>query len=211
MKRGFVGLDVIGADYGGLVSSIFQAGGAAIDVAKQSQQEDAAKADAAQKLAAVIAADRAATTADWRAAVSAQVAKNDPSKADIAKADQMAADKADQTQNEAGTALPDGQKSARVKAAAQAVDDANKAVQDALRSGNASQKTVANAQLAAAQRTLVKAKGGTPDTKTGSGQKPSGADGLLSRAIVGPVKVWHALATLGAAGVAAVLYKAAKK
>lgn len=195
------GLDVVGADYGGLVSSIFSAAGAGVDYAKQSQKEkeDAAKSDA--KLQAAIAADQAATNAVARATVSAAVAKKDPTKAGAAKADALAARSALAAQDKAGADLPEDRRDARIEAAQKAVEDADTGLQNALRAGG-SPVVVAQAQLDAANQTLNKAKGLVVKNDPVA-DKSSAGDGesFFTKKVVGPVKVWHALlGVVGAAG-----------
>ena len=197
------GIDVVGVEYGGLVSSIFNAAGAAVDVAQQSQAE---KADA-DKVQAAIMADRAATNAVWKANASEAVAKLDPSKASAAKADKMAADQAVKVQDKAGAAVPAGKGGDRVKEAQGAVDRANQDLQDALRADDKAKQMSAQAELDAANQTLGKAQGTVPEGNTGAGKggkgAPAGTSSMFSAAIVGPVKVWHALVGLvvGAGGV----------
>ena len=191
------GLDLVGVDYGGLVSSIFNTAGAAVDVAQQSQAEKAADG----KLQAAIAADRAATNAVGRANASAAAAAIDKSQAGTAKADKMAADKAVQVQDKAGADCPADKRGERVKAAQTALDDAQQALEDALRSGDKAKQMGAQAMVDAATQTLGKAQGVAPEGNTGHGKGANGAPSMLSKKLVGPVKVWQALVgTVVAAG-----------
>src|SRR5882672_8561847 len=112
------GIDLVGVEYGGLVSSLFNAAGAAVDVAQQSQAEQSAN----NKRDAAIAADRAATNAVWHANASAATAQLDPKRAGAAKADKMAADKAVQVQDKTGAEMPTSKRDERVKAAQAGVD-----------------------------------------------------------------------------------------
>lgn len=201
-----LGLDLIGADYGAIVSTIFQAAGGAVDYAKEMQQEQAAAASADSALSAAIAADRAATSAVTKANTSALVAKADPSKASAAKADKAAADSAVAVQDQAGAAVPEEKRADRVKDAQDAVDAATKKAKAA----TGSAKMVAHAWLAAAKQTLSKAKGNeSGGSKKDKKEKDGDGEsvGFFSTAIVGPVKIYHALIAIAAAGAAAVAYK----
>lgn len=194
------GIDLVGVDYGGLVASIFNTAGAAVDVAQQSQAEQSAN----NKRDTAIAADRAATNAVWKANASAAAAEIDKSKAGTAKADKMAADKAVQVQDKAGADMPASKRDERVKAAQTAVDAAQTDMQDALRSGDKAKQMSAQAEMDAAQQTLGKAQGTVPEGNTGAGKGGKGAGSgasVFSTTIAGPVKVWHALvAAVAAAG-----------
>lgn len=206
------GLDIVGADYGGLVSSIFQAGGAAVDYAKASQKEkeDATKANT--KLQAAIAADQAATNAVARATMSARVAEKDPTKAGAAKADAMAARSALAAQDKAGVECPDDKRKERTEAAQKAVDDAEVALQGALRGGGEAIIAAAQAKVDAAKQTLDKTRGVPPAASTGGGVVAQRQEeGFLSKTLFWKIKVWHALLTvLGAGGGAFLWYRSRK-
>jgi hypothetical protein len=191
------GLDVVGADTGGIFQGIFQAGGGALDYVKQTQAEGAAAAKASSALAAAIAADSAATNAVAQAMVSAALAKRDSSKAGVAKADQMAATTAVAVQDKAGAAVPAEKQADRVKAAQAAVDAAQVGVEDALRSGGAPQQLTAQARLDAANQTLIKSQGGS--VGGGKGGKGGSSGSFFSKTIVGPMKVWMGLVGVVAA------------
>lgn len=199
------GLDLVGVDYGGLVSSIFNTAGAAVDVAQQSQAEQSANS----KLAAAVAADKAATSAVGRANASAAVAATDKSQAGAAKADKMAADKAVQVQDKAGASCPTDKRDERVKSAQADLDNAQKALEDAVRSGDKTKQLTAQAFVDAAQQTLGKAQGVAPEGNTGHGA--SGGPSLLDKTIVGPVKLVHVLEALGVAVVGTIGYKVLRK
>ncbi len=190
------GIDVIGVDYGGLVSSVLQTAGAAVDVAAQSQAEKAADT----KLQAAIAADHAATNAVGRANASAEVAKVDSKQSGAAKADKMAADKAVQVQDKAGAEMPANKRDDRIKAAQTDLDNAQKALEDATRSGDKAKEAGAQAFVDAANQTLNKAQGIAPEGNVGHGKGGKGApaegSSFFSKTVYGPVKVWHALAGL---------------
>ncbi len=186
------GIDLVGVEYGGLISSIFNAAGSAVDVAQQSSAEQAAES----KAQAAIAADRAATNAVGRANASAEAAKIDKTQAGAAKADKMAADKAVQVQDKAGAAMPADKKDERVKAAQDDLDNAQKALEDALRGNDKAKQTAAQAFVDAATQTLGKAQGVAPEGNTGHGKGTNGTPSMFSKKIVGPVKVWEALVGL---------------
>jgi hypothetical protein len=200
------GLDVLGADSGGLPSLLFQTGGGVIDYVKQSQAEGDAAAKANSALKAAITADNAATNAVARAKVSAALAAKVPSKAGAAKADQMAADTATATQDTAGAAVPPEKQADRVKAAQAAVDAAKMGVETALREGGAPQQLAAQARLDAANQTLTKAQGGAVDSGGGKG-KGASSGSVFSKTLVGPVKLWHALVALVAGVGGTIAYK----
>jgi len=183
------GLDVVGVEYGGLVSSIFNAAGAAVDVAQQSQAEQAANA----KLNAAIAADRAATNAVGKANASAQAAKLDPTRSSAAKADRMAADAAAKAQDKAGAAVPSNLLSKRVDSAQSDLDNAQSALEDALRGSDKAAQMAAQAMVDAAQQTLDKVQG-RPSSSGKGGKSGSSGTSFLSKTVAGPVKVWEVLA-----------------
>ncbi len=200
------GIDVIGVEFGGLVSSLFNAAGAAVDIKSQSQAE---KADA-DKVKAAITADQAATNAVGRANTSEAVAKLDPSKANTAKADKMAADAAVKVQDKAGAVVPESKRADRVKAAQDAVDTANQDVQDALRSSDKAKQMSAQAWLDAANQTLGKAQGTVPEGNTGAGKGGKGAGAstsFLSSTLYGPIKWWEAIVAAVVAGGGVYLWK----
>lgn len=201
------GLDLVGVDYGGLVSSIFNTAGAAVDVAQQTQADKAADV----KLQAAIAADRAATTAVGRANASAAAAAIDKSQAGAAKADKLAADKAVQVQDKAGAALPENKRDDRVKAAQEDLDKSQQALEDALRGGDKAKQTTAQAFVDAATQTLGKAQGVAPEGNTGHGKGTKGGPSVLDKKLVGPVTVKHVLEGLGAVAVVGVGYKVLRK
>ncbi len=151
-----LGLDIIGADTGAILSTVFSAAGGAVDYAKHTQESDAAAASAESALAVAIAADRAATDAVTKAALSAML------KGSSAKADKVAADAAVAAQDSAGALVPEEKRTDRVKDAQEAVDNATKKVSHA--SGTV--KTVAQVRLDAAKQTLAKTKGSEKIEKT---------------------------------------------
>ena len=189
------GLDLVGVDYGGLVSSILQTGGAAVDVAQQSQVEKAADS----KLQAAIAADRAATNAIGKANASSAAAAIDKSQAGSAKADKMAADKAVQVQDKAGAECPENKRGERVKAAQDSLDSAQQALEDALRGGDKAKQQGAQAMVDAATQTLGKAQGTAPEGNTGHGKGTNSTPSVLSKKVLG-VKLWQGLAGLAVVG-----------
>lgn len=192
------GMDVIGVDYGGLVSSIFNTAGAAVDVAQQSEAE---KADN-NKLQASITADKAATTAVWRANASGTLA------------DKSVADAAVAAQDKAGAAVPEGKRADRVKAAQAAVDTANQDLSDALHANDTAKQKNAQAELDAATQTLDKARGVAPEGNAGKGKGGKGGAGggiSWSTPLVGPVKVWQGLVGLVATVGGVILWKRSHK
>lgn len=193
-----LGIDVLGADYGEIISTVFQAAGGAVDYAKHVQDENAAIASADSALAAAIAADQAATVAVGKAAMSALVAKADPSKVGALKADKAAADAAVAVQDRVGAALPEEKRAARVKAAQAAVDNATRRVAAA----RGSMEVVVQVELAAAKQTLAKAKG-KEEKSNKAVEKSNDGESFLVKPLVGPVKWWHAI--VGALAASAVV------
>ncbi len=195
------GLDVLGADYGDIISTLFQAAGGGVDYARASEAENKVSVSAAAALADTIAADQAATSAIAQAASLALVVKADPSKKHDLAIAKAAADKAIIVQDKAGAVLLESKRADRIKAAQNIVDAAVKKVSAA--TGTA--KLIAQAYLDAANMTLSKAKGESQDKKD-KGDKGD-KEGLLSRSIVGGFKVWHGLATAVVAIIGVVVVK----
>jgi hypothetical protein len=189
-------------DYGSIIAPLLQAGGGAIDMAQQSQKEGDAAAAVTDKLTACVNADNAATSAVAQLTIALAVAKVDKTKAPAVKSAKAAAKQALDAQDKAGAALPEEKRPDRVAAAQASVSSAQAKVSAA----SGQMKVVAQAQLDAAKQTLSKAQGG--DAK-GAG-KGDDSSGFFSKSVVGPVKVWHAVAMLVVGGLGVVAWKRRK-
>lgn len=192
------GIDLIGGDFGGIFKTLAQAGAGVVDTVEADREAGQAKTDAEDKLRAAITADVNATHARYRALVSKSAA------------DEKAYRDAAKKQDEAGAKVPDSVKADRIAAAQQAVDDAQAAILVGSSQNQSAYAGVSHAavnpssgavadvdarrlMLKAAQETLSKAKGEPVDTSDGSAKKEGS---FLSKAVVGPVRVWHGLVAL---------------
>jgi hypothetical protein len=187
--------DEIGLDYGQLLQA---AGGVAqygVSAAEQEKKESAGKADDAKKLAAVIAADYAASEASAKADASAQL------KSPSASIDAIAAQTALATQDAAGAA---GFSSDSAKKRA---DSADQALAAAIKEAQSKPKDVfLAAKVKAWQATANKAHGSAIVSldKGGSGGKGGpGGESFFTKKVLGPIPGWGVL-TLGAGVLGAV-------
>lgn len=139
---------------------------------------------AAEATQAAITADQNATAATAKAAMSNNLAKTDAKFRDAARRDAAAAGAAVKAQDSAGTAS--GVDRAQRVAAAQKALESAKARKDGF------EKPF---YIVAAQKTLAKAQGGLEASKKDSDAAKAAAEdgGLLTRKIVGPVRIWHAI------------------
>lgn len=190
-----IGFDLLGAEggFGEAIPQVLES----IDVLRHGQKktpEEKAAADVEEKTRAAIAADQAARAALGHALLEQQIAKLDPKRVSAAKAARAEAERAIRASG--AVDVPEAGRARRVEAARQAVSVA----ETKAKAAQGMDRKLAQVALLAAQRVLDRVQR-PASAKVTDGAAPSGPGGSFwGRAIVGPLKIWHAL-TIGAATV----------